>query len=387
MVDLTRRLGFAAAAAVMAAALLVSTGPRAQDFGEIVTKRGQFDDNVFVAGHEVNVDAEVAGDLVVFGGEIMLGDRIAGDVLAGGGEVRVEGAVSGDVRAAGGKVEVHADIGGDMMAVGGAVLVTQDAKVGGNAWLAGGAVEIDGAILGHLYAGGRDVTINGAVAGDVELTGETLVVGPAARITGDLTYHSLEEADIHPDARIGGDVTFIRSEGPKDMMGGTFAGFGGAGVVFWLGLIVLGAILIGLFPGLSGAATGNARTAFWRTLGLGLAVLVVTPVVLLVLAITIIGLPITIVGAALYVAALFSGYLLAAIGIGQWAARRFRRTGDGAFWPRVGALVAGMVILAIVGLVPVLGALVTLAALMIGLGTVVSAALAARPNRAASGAT
>ena len=105
------------------------------------------------------------------------------------------------------------------------------------------------------------------------------------------------------------------------------------------------------------------------------------------LAITIIGLPITIVGAALYVTALFAGYLLAAIGIGQWAANLFRRNADGAFWPRVGALVAGLVILAIVGLIPVLGALVTLAALMIGLGTVVSAAVGARSNRSASAAT
>jgi class 3 adenylate cyclase len=112
------------------------------------------------------------------------------------------------------------------------------------------------------------------------------------------------------------------------------------------------------------------------------AVLVVTPVVLLLLAITIVGLPITIVGNALYVAALFPGYLLAAIAIGQWAARRLRRSGDGAFWRRVGALVAGMLILPIIGLIPVIGALVTLAALMIGLGTVINTALSARPNPA-----
>jgi hypothetical protein len=119
-------------------------------------------------------------------------------------------------------------------------------------------------------------------------------------------------------------------------------------------------------------------------LGLGLAVLIATPVVLLILAITVVGLPITIVGAALYFAALFVGYLLAAIGIGQWAARRFHRDADGAFWPRVGALAAGLVILTVVGLIPVLGGLFTFAALLIGLGTVARAAFALRAAPAAT---
>ena len=68
-----------------------------------------------------------------------------------------------------------------------------------------------------------------------------------AHIAGDLTYRSLGEAEIHADARIDGDVTYIRSEEARDMMGGTFAGFGAAGLIFWLGLIGLGAIVIALF--------------------------------------------------------------------------------------------------------------------------------------------
>ena len=387
MVDLVRRLGVALAAPVLAAAVFGSAQLHAQDFDDRVLKTGQFEGNIIVGGEIVDVDAIVTGDVVAAGSEITIEDSVEGDVLAVGKEVTVRGTVLGDVRVAAMIVEMRAAVGGDIMAAGRDVRVAGESTIGGSAWLAGETIDVDGALAGPLKAAGRNININGEIGGDVELAGETIVVGPTAHITGDLTYRSLDEADIHADARIDGDVTFIRSEGPDEMMGGTFAGFGGAGVVFWLGLIVLGGILIAVFPGLSGAALGNTRTALWRTLGLGLAILVLTPILLVVLAITIIGLPITIVGAALYVTALFAGYLLAAIGIGQWAANLFRRNADGAFWPRVGALVAGLVILAIVGLIPVLGALVTLAALMIGLGTVVSAAVGARSNRSASAAT
>lgn len=259
MVDLVRRLGVALAAPVLAAAVFGSAQLHAQDFDDRVLKTGQFEGNIIVGGEIVDVDAIVTGDVVAAGSEITIEDSVEGDVLAVGKEVTVRGTVLGDVRVAAMIVEMRAAAGGDIMAAGRDVRVAGESTIGGSAWLAGETIDVDGALAGPLKAAGRNININGEIGDDVELAGETIVVGPTAHITGDLTYRSLDEADIHADARIDGDVTFIRSEGPDEMMGGTFAGFGGAGVVFWLGLIVLGGILIAVFPGLSGAARQHAH--------------------------------------------------------------------------------------------------------------------------------
>ena len=40
------------------------------DAGETVTKRGNIDDDYYAAGGVVDIDAEVAGDVIVAGGEL-----------------------------------------------------------------------------------------------------------------------------------------------------------------------------------------------------------------------------------------------------------------------------------------------------------------------------
>ena len=47
--------------------LLPDSQLSAQDFGEVVNKHGQFNDNIFVAGRSISVDAQVEGDVVSFG--------------------------------------------------------------------------------------------------------------------------------------------------------------------------------------------------------------------------------------------------------------------------------------------------------------------------------
>ena len=354
-----------------AAALFASSAGLSQDFGEVVVVRGQIDGNVVAGGETVTVDGQVSGDVVSFGETVVIGGRISQDILSFGADIVIGGTIEGDVRVAGATLTPAAKIGGDLMAAAASITIPADTAVGGNAWLAAEEVEIVGTVDGVLRGAAREFRIAGIVGRDVELAGESITIASTARIAGDLTYRSIGEATIEPGADIQGDVIFIRSEAPKTMVGDVLAGVSAFGLLFLLGLFLLGTLQILIFPD---TATGPAMRLGrnpWLALGLGCLVLFGCPILIVVLGISVIGIPITIVLGALYVIALFIGFLVAAGALGNRGARLIGRRADVSFGTRVAAFAAGLLILAIVGLVPVLGPLAVILATAAGLGALV----------------
>ncbi len=355
---------------VGAAILLTSFAVLAQDFHihKDVGKYGQIDENVVAGGKTVTVDAQVSGDVVSFGETVVLGGQITGDILSIGRNVVVGGTVEGDVRILGATVTPAAEIGGDFMAAAGTITVPADTVIGGNVWLAGRDVELFGNVDGDLHAAARNIRLAGNIGGDVELIGESITVASTARISGDFTYRSIDEAAIEPGAEILGDIIFFRTEAPRQMVGRALASVSAFGLMFLFGLFLLGALQILIFPdSASGPAKRMGRNP-WLALGLGGLVLLVCPIAIIVLGISIIGIPITIVLSAFYVIALFIGFLVAAGALGRVGARLIGRSVDVSFWTRVAALAAGLLFLAIVGFIPLLGPLAMILATAAGLG-------------------
>lgn len=355
---------------VGAAVLLTSFAGLAQDFGEVVSKHGQIDGNVVAGGETVTVDGEVSGDVVSFGETVVIGGRISQDILSAGGDVVVGGTIGGDVRIAGATLTLAAKIGGDLMAASESVRVPAETTIGGNAWLAGREADLFGSVAGNLRAAARDIRLAGTIGGDVELVAESIVVASTARIAGDFTYRSIGEATIEPGAEILGDIIFIRTDAPRRMVGDALAGVSAFGLLFLLGLFLLGALQILILPDSAAGPARRLGSSPWRALGLGCLILIAGPVAIVVLGISVIGIPITIVLGAVYVIALFTGFLVAAGALGRRAARLIGRSADLSFWTRVAALAAGLLLLAVIGLIPVLGPLTVILATASGLGAI-----------------
>ncbi len=353
---------------VGAAFLFTSIAALAQDFQEVVTKHGRIDENVVAGGRTITVDAQVSGDVVSFGETVVIGGTVTDDILSIGRNIVVSGAIGGDVRVIGVTVTPAAKIGGDLMAAGRTVIVPAEAVIGGNVWLMGLDMNLFGTVAGDLHVAARDILLAGNIGGDVELNGESVTVASTARISGDFTYRSIDEATIEPGAEILGDTIFIRTEAPHKMVGGVFAGASAFGLTFLLGLFLLGALLILIFPN---TATGPAKRMSrnpWLALGLGCLILFAGPIAMILLGISLIGIPITIVLAATYVIALFIGLLVAAGALGRLGAHLIGRSPDISFWTRVAAFAAGLMFIAIVGFIPVLGPLAIILATAAGLG-------------------
>lgn len=336
----------------------------AQEAGEVVRIQGEIAEDVYAAGGTVDVLATVEGDVVVAGGRLTVGERISGDVMAAGGVVSVHASIGDDVRLAGGDIRLSGSVADDAIAAGGNVTLTPDGSVNGRAWFSGGRIDVAGAVGRELRVAGGRIVLSGRVNGDVELTGRAISILDSAIINGDLVYRSPREADIASGAQIRGTVSYEPVEWPTAAF---VAGLAGMGIVVLLSLIITGSALFLIFPRFIGTAVTTIRAEPWKCLGLGLAVFAATPVVIGVLFVTVIGwLPAIVIG-ALYLILLLAGYLTGTFYVGDLGLGLLRR-GEVSRAGRLWSFVAALIVITLLGLVPLLGALLLFAVMLLGVG-------------------
>lgn len=250
-----------------------------------------------------------------------------------------------------------------------------------------------GQVVDGVYVVNGDARIAGRVDGDVVLVaGDALVSGnidgnlvtvagraellPTARVTSDLIYGD-ERPAIAPAAFVGGDVENEDWDDSLDLLPfiGAFA--------FWLAMsvsaLVLGILLLLLAPRAADAVFAQAQTRIWTAIGIGAGIFVALPLAAFVAAITLVGLPfaIALLLAMLPLAAI--AYVAAAWALGRLIVKPPAN--------RILAFLAGLAILRAVALVPILGMLAWLGAVVVGLGLLGAAITAARGPAAPVGTT
>ena len=89
-----------------------------------------------------------------------------------------------------------------------------------------------------------------------------------------------------------------------------------------------------------------------------------TPIACGIVFITVVGIPLALAVCAVYLIFLYAAGILAGLAIGQWILGRGRETRP----KPVGSMILGVLILALIGLIPYLGTFVGFVALVVGLG-------------------
>lgn len=333
-------------------------------------------DNTYLAGVSVTVSAPLPADLAAAGGTVTTYSPIGGDALIAAGTVHLQEAVGGDVRAAGARVTINAPVAGDIVAAGGTVTVTARAR---DVRLFGASVQATGGAQGPVTIYGADVTLAGDYAGDVEIiASDHLTIGPDTHIHGVLKYNAPQQADIPASSVIDGGVTYTGSYAyvPTNAEAQKFA-IAGAGVFFIvraLAIMVVAGLLAGLFPAFSEQLAlriftrRHARTSLLALLGFGL--LIATPVLILLLAVSFVGGGVALLLGSAYVLLVFLSYIYAGVLAG--GAFRYLTTKRSATLISWRDAIVGTLLLFILSSIPYLGGIVTLVALCLTLGTVVS---------------
>jgi cytoskeletal protein CcmA (bactofilin family) len=253
-----------------------------------------------------------------------------------------------------------------IVVVSGDVTVERGEAVDG-VFLISGDARIAGEVAGDVIVLSGDVLVSGRIDGDLFTAGGTARLLASAEVAGDVGYGD-ERPRVALDARVHGDVT---KQGWPDV-GGLFAGI--AGFLIWLAvtlsLLVLGALGLLIAPRAADALEARSRERLGPTVAIGIAVLIVLPVSAFVAAITLVGLPLAIgIGLALLPLGAVA-YVTSAYALGRRMVEAPRH--------RLLSLLAGLGALRLVAFVPILGAMVGIAALVFGLGLIGAAIGAAR---------
>lgn len=330
----------------------------AQESGETVNLRGNIGQDTYTAGGTIFSSAAIQGDLIASGGTLLIDGEISQDALLFSGDINIGGKVGDDLRAAGGTIVVNANVGDDVVIAGGQLHIGPKSVVGGQVMAAGGEITIDGQVNGDLYAAGGNITLAGEVLGDVELRGGQITLLEGAHIAGNLNYSSPEEADIHPQARVDGSITYSPSEWEEPR----------GENIFFMATLAVGAIVFYLlFPAFSTGSSSVAQNEFWKSLGFGFVMLLVVPFIAIFAMTIVVGLWLGLVLLALYFVSLVIGSILGMFFLSTLLARLIR-------WDvssrgrRVLVLLGAFVLLGLVQLIPFLGGLATFLLLLLGLG-------------------
>jgi len=144
--------------------------------------------------------------------------------------------------------------------------------------------------------------------------------------------------------------------------------FGVFRALFLLGLMVAGIVLFLLLPNFTVSAARTIRSDPWKSLGLGFALLVATPVAGVLLMITILGVPLALTLFALYFVSLLLGFLTAAFFVGDIGVRLLRRGQELSKGWRILSLLAALIGLALLQWIPIVGGVILFLILLFGLG-------------------
>lgn len=219
-----------------------------------------------------------------------------------------------------------------------------------------GPVSVEGEVIGDLIVFHGDVEITGRVAADVVVFDGNVTVRSGATIGGDLA--STREPTVEEGAEVVGDIRkpskdFFR---PVEV----FA----ARVALWIAatvsLLLLGFLLIGLAPRPMDRVAATWQSSKGSSVLWGFILLIGLPLGAVLAIVTIVGAPFG-VGTLLALGLLYSlGYVA-----GAWA---LGRSLVGAPRSRWVSFLAGFAIVRLLGLIPIVGGIVSAVVLVVGLG-------------------
>jgi cytoskeletal protein CcmA (bactofilin family) len=323
-------------------------------------------ENYYAAGDHIEIRGPILGDAVLAGRDVEIRQTVDGDIFGAGWRVTLSGAAHDDVRIAGGNVRLEAPVDGDVTVGGGDVTTRPQVRVAGRAWVSGATVRLEGTFARDVRIAGRHVQLGADVTGPVEVVAEQIEILPGARLRGPLTYRSPEAAVIAPGAILEGPVTFKQVDAREPRQGRATRSV--SSLLFGLHIFITGLLVIVLAPRVTLDVTATLRQQPGRSLITGFALLVTLPIAAILLMISILGLPLGVAIVALYLVALLVGLVTTAFLVGQLEAGLLKRAPASTRGSHAAVLLAGVVTLAVLRSLPLVGGVVVFASVLFGLG-------------------
>jgi hypothetical protein len=257
-------------------------------------------------------------------------------------------------------------------------IVIESGEAQDNVFTVGGSIHIKGTVKKTVIAIGGSIVIEGEVGEAVIGFGSKITLKPTARIQGDVVCFggSLNKS---PGTTIDGDTIYFRAdEGIGKLIQEGLLGRSGLSLIPFLIILrlimafiwfILAVLLVALFPRQIKFGSDQIRQAFWPIFGTGLLSIVIFSGLLVfsaLLSLALIGLPILVSLIIIGIIIKIFGQVVLFYWFGETLYKAFKRKPTPPFL----AVTLGFVLVTILGLIPILGALFSLALSIIGWGVV-----------------
>lgn len=322
----------------------------------------------FVRGRTVEISGTVNGDLYVLGGQVFIDGNVNGDVLVAAGSIEISGNIANDVRVLAGQALITGMIGRNLTAVTATIDMSPAGFIGRNAVVVSGNTDLESRVGNDVNLYTSSVRISGQVGGKVSAYVGQLRLTSKAKIDGPLEYWSNKTARIDPNAVVTEGVThhpsffynFFHSKWMKRIkLGSKFAAL----LMNFIYSLVIGLILFRYFPQRVERTVKTLDEKPFQSLVAGAVLIILLPIIMLALIITILGVPFALTLLSLTVVGFYTAKILSIFWLSTHIFRRLAFKKHQKLY-----FTFALIIYFILTPIPYLGALITGAALLLGIG-------------------
>lgn len=353
-----------------------------------------YNDDVFISGNSIRFQSQVTGDLIGASQELVFSGTCDGNINWASRWLTINGSVDGSLRGFAQTIDINAPIGRNLLAFAQNITIGPSTYISRDAYLFGEEIIFKGNTDNLLHIKGDKVVIAGNIGGDLNISANQIEIKPSTTIEGDLIYESYEKIKFEESVHIAGKVDWTELE--KEDKESAYHAFQPINFMlimyliinFFFSLIVLlltlllgnkiliplmyltilvsGLVIVSINKSMALKAVKVIQERFMVALGLGILLILLFPIAAFLATLTIVGIPLGIIIVFTFGIFSFAGAVYSAQYVGIYIGRllKIERQPSSAIYS-----IIGIIFLATLILIPIIGWLVAFLTLALGLGS------------------
>lgn len=331
------------------------------------------DDDLLVFCQQIDIRGSVRGNVYAFAQNITIKGTVEGTVFAAGADITVNVDNVSSIWAAGGNVRVSGDILHNVIIAGGKLGIDKKTHIGRDLKAAGGYLSVDGVVDGNVKAGAGTFVMSGT-SGDVRVHADEIILKSGTRINGDIVIETEGTPEVEEGVVITGETITHEPEEEEEAIFFALAPVLAIfitmlKIAFFVAKILVGVLLIALARNYVYRIKNTLIAKPWKSLGWGFLGIIAIPVLIILLFALLIGFPFAVIGIYMYTILLYLSSIFVSIVLGEKIIQLFKKKGDISLYL---SFIIGIIILAIVQLIPILGFLVKIVVVLFGTGMILA---------------
>jgi carbonic anhydrase/acetyltransferase-like protein (isoleucine patch superfamily) len=321
-------------------------------------KKEIVNDDLLIGAKNVVIDGVVNGDVFIGAETVTITGKINGNLHLGSGSVILQGAqITGNAYIGSGHVSVNKSLlSGSLFVGSGNISLDQDTTIKGSFFVGAGDITIDSQIGRNVYLGAGLASINDNTKVGMNLyyvydsTSNNIKISDKAVVSGEVVKKVFEK-----QAKL--DTKTIRA--------GIWSVKSAVAIFSFISTFIIGLLYLRFFKKHLIESSLIVSNKFWKSVGVGLLIILTLIPASLLLLITVIGIPLIKIVVLLIMLFVYLSRFIVSLSLGQWMATHFKWNKKMSnYW----LFVIGLVVISVLKVVPVFGFLVSFSVATIGLG-------------------